>query len=315
MGVYLPANAVRAIGELGLADGLAERAYRVLQQRFLDHRGRVLMEVDLADVWGDVGACLAIRHADLHELLEDDVPVSRGTTVTARPGGSTTARRRVRRGRRGRRGALVGALGGFRRERTAVPGAGQLAVRRRRRGRNLRVDRVAGPPGRRSSPSRWAVAARTATPPSTGVRRPTRRARTRRRWPPCSRASPSRCRRSWPAGGPGAVLLADRGGRPAPLDPRSRRARRGRRARDVAQHGRGRGHGGRGRAGAGRRGRRGSPLEEYEARRRPRVEFVQAQTHRRDRTRNLPAFVRDPVLRARGQHIFRSNYAALTAAP
>jgi FAD-dependent urate hydroxylase len=44
------------------------------------------------------------------------------------------------------------------------------------------------------------------------------------------------------------------------------------------------------------------------------VDFVQAQTHRRDRTRNLPAAVRDPVLRRRGQQIFRSNYAPLTAA-
>jgi 2-polyprenyl-6-methoxyphenol hydroxylase-like FAD-dependent oxidoreductase len=32
----------------------------------------------------------------------------------------------------------------------------------------------------------------------------------------------------------------------------------------------------------------GRPLEQFEARRRPRVEFAQAQTHRRDRTRNLP---------------------------
>jgi 2-polyprenyl-6-methoxyphenol hydroxylase-like FAD-dependent oxidoreductase len=59
----------------------------------------------------------------------------------------------------------------------------------------------------------------------------------------------------------------------------------------------------------------GAPLAEYEARRRPRVAFVQAQTHRRDRARNLPAFVRDPVLRSRGRHIFRSNYAMLTGDP
>ena len=59
----------------------------------------------------------------------------------------------------------------------------------------------------------------------------------------------------------------------------------------------------------------GRPLADFEARRRPRVEFVQAQTHRRDRTRNLPAFVRDAVLRSRGQDIFRSNYARLAAEP
>ena len=59
----------------------------------------------------------------------------------------------------------------------------------------------------------------------------------------------------------------------------------------------------------------GRPLAELEARRRPRVEFVQAQTHRRDRTRNLPAFLRDPVLRRRGQQLFRGNYEPLRAAP
>ena len=67
--MYLPANAVRAIGELGLAAGLAERAHRISQQRFLDQRGRVLMEVDLDDVWGATGPCLALPHADLHDLL------------------------------------------------------------------------------------------------------------------------------------------------------------------------------------------------------------------------------------------------------
>jgi FAD-dependent urate hydroxylase len=59
----------------------------------------------------------------------------------------------------------------------------------------------------------------------------------------------------------------------------------------------------------------GRPLAEYEERRRPRVDLVQAQTHRRDRTRNLPSFVLDPVLRRLGQRIFRGNYELLTAAP
>lgn len=57
------------------------------------------------------------------------------------------------------------------------------------------------------------------------------------------------------------------------------------------------------------------PLQEYEARRRPRVRFVQTQTHRRDHTRNLPGFVRDASLRLAGQQIFRSNYGALLAEP
>ena len=82
-GVYLPANAVHAIGELGLATRLAERAHRITSQLFLDQRGRTLMEVDLSDVWASTGWCVALSHADLHELLAADVPVRYGTTVTA----------------------------------------------------------------------------------------------------------------------------------------------------------------------------------------------------------------------------------------
>jgi FAD-dependent urate hydroxylase len=59
----------------------------------------------------------------------------------------------------------------------------------------------------------------------------------------------------------------------------------------------------------------GRPLEEFEARRRPRVEFVQAQTHRRDRTRNLPPFVRKAALRLAGQRIYRGNYRPLLTPP
>ena len=51
------------------------------------------------------------------------------------------------------------------------------------------------------------------------------------------------------------------------------------------------------------------------ARRHPRAGWVRAQTHRRDRTRNLPPLLRDPMLRAFGQRIFRSNYHPLLANP
>jgi FAD-dependent urate hydroxylase len=52
-------------------------------------------------------------------------------------------------------------------------------------------------------------------------------------------------------------------------------------------------------------------LAAFEARRRPRTDWVLAQTHRRDRTRYLPSAVRNAVLRAFGQKIFRSNYKPL----
>ena len=59
----------------------------------------------------------------------------------------------------------------------------------------------------------------------------------------------------------------------------------------------------------------GRPLAEFEARRRPRVENVSAQTHRRDRARNLPSFARNPMLRRLGPQIFRGNYQRLLSAP
>jgi FAD-dependent urate hydroxylase len=52
-------------------------------------------------------------------------------------------------------------------------------------------------------------------------------------------------------------------------------------------------------------------LSAFEARRRPRTDWVRAQTHRRDRTRYLPTAIRNAVLRAVGQRMFRSNYRPL----
>ncbi|HYJ73038.1 MAG TPA: FAD-dependent monooxygenase, partial [Actinomycetota bacterium] len=52
-------------------------------------------------------------------------------------------------------------------------------------------------------------------------------------------------------------------------------------------------------------------LAGFVARRHPRASWVRAQTHRRDRTRRLPPLVRDPLLRAFGERIFRSNYRPL----
>ncbi len=73
-GVYLPGNAVRALAELGCGTRLAEVAMRIERQRFADHRGRVLFEVDLTDVWNGVGPCLAVHRAALWQVLLDRVP-------------------------------------------------------------------------------------------------------------------------------------------------------------------------------------------------------------------------------------------------
>jgi 2-polyprenyl-6-methoxyphenol hydroxylase-like FAD-dependent oxidoreductase len=63
----------------------------------------------------------------------------------------------------------------------------------------------------------------------------------------------------------------------------------------------------------------GSNLEQapavFRARRRPRTQWVLAQTHRRDRTRNLPPALRNLVLRRWGHHIFQTSYRPLRELP
>ena len=56
-------------------------------------------------------------------------------------------------------------------------------------------------------------------------------------------------------------------------------------------------------------------LSEFVDRRHPRAGWVRAQTHRRDRTRNLPPILRDQLLRTFGRRIFRSNYHPLVTNP
>lgn len=84
--LYLPANAVRALHRLGVGDAVVERAAPVVRQRLQDHRGRALAEFDVSRIWGEVGDCLAMTRADLHEVLRaavGDTKVRFGAEVTA----------------------------------------------------------------------------------------------------------------------------------------------------------------------------------------------------------------------------------------
>ena len=98
-GMYLPGNATRALRALGLAAQLAGRSVEIPRQRFCDHRGRLLREVDVAALWRPVGPCRAMHRADLHDLLLEaagDVPIRLGQTVdriTQRNGIVSVARR------------------------------------------------------------------------------------------------------------------------------------------------------------------------------------------------------------------------------
>ena len=95
-GMYLPGNALRALRALELDAEIEDRGARIETQRFCDHRGRLLSEVDLDSVWGETGPCVAIHRADLHALLQDmkgAPPVRMGVTLVSltQTAGSATA--------------------------------------------------------------------------------------------------------------------------------------------------------------------------------------------------------------------------------
>jgi 2-polyprenyl-6-methoxyphenol hydroxylase-like FAD-dependent oxidoreductase len=80
-GIYLPGNAVRALDALGLGEQVIAHAARIRRQRVADHRGRFLFEFDVDEVWQGVGPSLALHRADLHQVLlagAKDVPVRWG---------------------------------------------------------------------------------------------------------------------------------------------------------------------------------------------------------------------------------------------
>jgi 2-polyprenyl-6-methoxyphenol hydroxylase-like FAD-dependent oxidoreductase len=248
-GMYLPANSVGALATLGLEAALHDRAYEIRHQVFLDQRGRVLLNVDLRDVWGAIGPCVAISHRALHELLREGIAVRLGTTVTALDDQGSSVRATFVDASTVVYDVVVGADGVHSLVRSALFGGadatfvGQASWRFLADGfpGDLRLDGAAW--SRKSIPHASA-----------------------RRWPD--------------------LLLRGR----------QRRAPRRSDGRRSGQA-------------------RGRPLEEFEARRRPRVAFVQAQTHRRDRTRNLPPFLRRTTLRLAGQRIYRANYKPLLTPP
>ena len=83
LGIYLPANAIRAMRLLGIDTSSVHRGAVIDRQRFLDHRGRLLLQVDLATVWGTDDRCVAMSRAALHQALRDGLEqsIQMGTNV------------------------------------------------------------------------------------------------------------------------------------------------------------------------------------------------------------------------------------------
>jgi 2-polyprenyl-6-methoxyphenol hydroxylase-like FAD-dependent oxidoreductase len=113
-GLYLPGNSVRALDELGIWAELAARANPIVRQRFLDHRGRLLADIDVRRYWDGVAACVAIRRAALHEALRAgsvEVPVRLGLSVTDLEDDGQAKRVRFSDGSTGGYDLVVGADG------------------------------------------------------------------------------------------------------------------------------------------------------------------------------------------------------------
>ena len=83
-GVYMPANGVDALRKLGVGDVAVESGARIGRREFATAGGRVVMSLDLEQVWGAGQVCLGIRRPTLHAVLVEALagtPVTMGTTV------------------------------------------------------------------------------------------------------------------------------------------------------------------------------------------------------------------------------------------
>ncbi|MER7334925.1 MULTISPECIES: FAD-dependent monooxygenase [unclassified Micromonospora] len=68
-GLYLPGNAARALRRLDLDGPVRPLGQVIHRQRFLDAAGAPLCEVDLDALWAGVGECRALPRSELHRVL------------------------------------------------------------------------------------------------------------------------------------------------------------------------------------------------------------------------------------------------------
>lgn len=85
-GIYLVGNAMRALGSLQLADEVLKNGSTIHTQTLLNARGRQLAVIDTAGIWAKCGPCVGIRRARLQSILVKalgDARVRFDTSVTA----------------------------------------------------------------------------------------------------------------------------------------------------------------------------------------------------------------------------------------
>ncbi|MGH3461991.1 MAG: FAD-dependent oxidoreductase [Kribbellaceae bacterium] len=332
-GIFLPGNAARALRALGLESAVAERASLIAHQRLCDHRGRLLADIDMAGLWGDVGPCLALHRADLHEVLAshgDPVPTWMGRAVVRISEQDNTATVEFSDGTTGRYDLVIGADGIHSTVRHLAVGAcavrpvGQLAWRFVTEcppelttwtvllGREVTF--LAVPIGRGQ------VYCYTDTPTADATRPRGEQVigRLAERLAGFAAPVPAILDTLGPddavhvapieevtldGWSRGSVLLIGDAAHATPPNMAEGAAMAledglvlaeclAAPGRDIAQ-----------------------TLARFQARRRPRTQWVRAQTHRRDHTRNLPAALRNLVLRRWGPNIVQANYRPLLDLP
>jgi FAD-dependent urate hydroxylase len=323
-GIYLPGNATRALRHLGLDAPLRPLGDLIFRQVFQDSRGRQLFEMDVAALWAGVGESRALSRADLQRVLLTGVggEVRYNTTVRdvhlidgvakVQFGDGSTAEYDLVIGADGRRSRIraVTELGG-----AAAP-TGQIVYRSVVAG---------GPPlsdwtallGRRSAfvvmpmggRRLYCYADETAPPEAPGPADPL--ARVRELFGGFAGVVPAvldamekvQVARTdevvverWSRGP--VLLVGDAAHATAPT-----LAEGAAMALEDAVV-----------LGEVLRGCGGDvtgALAAYEKRRRPRCAQVRDRTRERDRTRDVPPALRDPMLRRRGERIFSDHYRGL----
>jgi 2-polyprenyl-6-methoxyphenol hydroxylase-like FAD-dependent oxidoreductase len=323
-GLYLPANGVRALRRLGLDDAVRGRGCVIPRQRMLDHRGRLLLDVGLDEIWGESGICLAVSRNDLHEVLRAGTAIRLGTTVETVREETAAVRVRLSDGSTGDYDLVVGADGIHSTMRRLVFDdvppwhVGQVSWRMMVQG---------GPPI-----TAWTVMlgrgrAFLLVPIGQGRLYCYADVNAPDGGDPTAGAFPRFVELFGDFGGPAADVL----GRLSPTDERYFSA-----IEEVAPRPWVKGRvlliGDAAHATSPNMAQgaamamedalvlaellaSGQPvatcLAAYTARRAPRVRWVQEQTHRRDRTRNLPTALRNGVLRVAGRRILQANHRPL----